>query len=188
MPKGKQGGRREFVQITRDRGDYTPFAIQETWTEKEARKEYSRLRNIVVKRLKRIKEEDPEAAILKKHDIGKFKTLREIKNVRELSHLLSETAYLVNAKSASLTGRAQIRKKTLEKLQNQGLNIDSSNLKDFGDFMELVGDFASERLYDSERASELFSQYHDQYNNNELLNIYKKWARRRRTKPRGSRK
>lgn len=187
MPKGKQGGRREFVKLLRDRGDYTPFAIQEVWSEKEARKEYSRLRNIVVKRLKRIQEVEPDAKVLNRWTPESFKSLKEVKNIRELSHLLSDVAYLVNAKSASLTGRREIIKETLEELQKQGLDIEQKDLKKFGSFMELVRDFASNRVYDSERASELFSQYKERFDNTELLKAYKKWTKRRRTKPRGAR-
>ncbi len=182
MPKGKQGGRRDFVRLERDRGDYTPFAIQEVWTEKEARKEYSRLRNIVVKRLKRIEEVEPGAKILKRWQPEDFKTLKEIKNTRELSHLLSDVAYLVNAKSASLKGREQIKKEAIEELQKQGLNINTKNLKEFGDFMELVRDFAKDRIYDSERAAELFSDYSESFDKKELLTAYKKWAKRRKQK------
>lgn len=182
MPKGKQGGRREFVRLERDRGDYTPFAIQEIWTEREARKEYSRLRNIVVKRLKRIEEVDPEAKILKRWQPDAFKTLKEIKNMRELSHLLSDVAYLVNAKTASLTGREQMKKEAIEELRKQGLDIDTKNLKEFGDFMELVRDFAKDRIYDSERAAELFSEYSEKFDKKELLQAYKKWAKRRKQK------
>lgn len=182
MPKGKRGGRRDFVRLDRDRGDYTPFAIQEIWTEREARKEYSRLRNIVVKRLKRIEEVEPEANILKRWQPDAFKTLKEIKNMRELSHLLSDVAYLVNAKTASLKGREQIKKETIEELQKQGLNIDSKNLKEFGDFMELVRDFAQDRIYDSERASELFSEYSETFDKKELLKAYKNWAKHRKQK------
>ena len=182
MPKGKQGGRRDFVRLERDRGDYTPFAIQEVWTEREARKEYSRLRNIVVKRLKRIEEVEPEAKILKRWHPESFKTLKDIKNIRELSHLLSDVAYLVNAKTASLKGREQMKKEAVEELQKQGLNINTKDLRDFGDFMELVRDFAKDRIYDSERAAELFSEYSERFDKKELLTAYKKWAKRRKQK------
>lgn len=185
MPKGKQGGKREFVQLVRDRGDYTPFSIQETWSKKEARKEYSRLRNIVVKRLKRIQEVEPDAKVLQRWKPEHFKTLKEIKNERELSHLLSDVAYLVNAKSASLKGRQQIREETLEKLEKQGINIDKENLKDFGEYMELIRDFSKDRIYDSERAADIYSEYSDRFSNEEMRKAYKKWAKRRkRTSPR----
>lgn len=187
MPKGKQGGRRDFVKLLRDRGDYTPFAIQEVWSEKEARKEYSRLRNIVVKRLKRIRETEPEAKVLERWTPESFKSLKDIKDIRDLSHLLSDVAYLVNAKTASLTGRKEIKKQTIEALQEQGIDIDSKDLKRFGDFMTLVRDFASDRLYDSERASTIFSDYKETSDNRELLDMYKEFVRHRRTKPRGAR-
>lgn len=187
MPKGKQGGRRDFVRLVRDRGDYTPFAIQEIWTEKEARKEYSRLRNIVVKRLKRIEEVEPEAHILKRWKPESFKKLKDIKNMRELSHLLSDVAYLVNAKTATLKGIKEIEKETIESLQKQGLDIDKKDLKDFGFFMELIRDFSRDRVYDSERAAELFSEYHDKADEFELMETYKLFTRNRRSRPRRAR-
>lgn len=187
MPKGKQGGRREFVRLLRDRGDYTPFAIQEVWSEKEARKEYSRLRNIVVKRLKRIQEVEPDAKVLNRWAPESFKPLKEVKNIRELSHLLSDVSYLVNAKTASLTGRKEIKKQTIEALQEQGIDIDSKDLKRYGDFMALVREFALDRLYDSERAGTIFSEYKETSNNKELLDMYKEFAKNRRTRPRGAR-
>ena len=186
MPKGKQGGRREFVKLLRDRGDYTPFAIQEVWSEKEARKEYSRLRNIVVKRLKRIRETEPEAKVLERWTPETFKSLKEIKDIRELSHLLSDVAYLVNAKTASLTGRKEITQETIESLKQYGVNIDKSELKDFGFFMELIRDFSRDRIYDSERAAELFNEYHEIADEFELMQAYRLYTKRRRTKPRGA--
>lgn len=183
MPKGKQGGKREFVKLLRDRGDYTPFAIQEIWDEKDARKEYSRLRNIVVKRLKRIQEVEPDAKILERWKPEYFKTLKDIKNVRELSHMLSDVAYLVNAKTASLTGRQEIAKEEIEKLKDFGINIkDKKELKEFGDFMEMARDWLKDRIYDSERIAELYSEYHERFNNIELLNAYNKWVKNRKKK------
>lgn len=185
MPKGKQGGKRQIVKLTRDRRDYTPFSIQETMSEKDVRKEYSRLRNVVVKRLKRIQEVEPDAKVLKRWNPEYFKELKSIKNIRELSHLLSDVAYLVNAESASLSGRREIRKQQIKSLEEMGINIKESELKDFGEFMELVRDFAKDRIYDSERASELFSDYSKKFDKKELLLAYKKWAKhRKRTRPR----
>lgn len=183
MPKGKQGGKREFVKLQRDRGDYTPFAIQETWAEKEARKEYSRLRNIVVKRLKRIKEVEPDAKILERWKPEDFKKLKDIKNYRELSHMLSDVAYLVNAKSASLTGRHEIAMEQMENLNKFGIDIKSEKeLKDFGNFMETARDWLKDRIYDSERISEIYSQYHEKFNNTEMLKAYNKWIKNRKKK------
>lgn len=188
MTKGKQGGRREFVQLSRDKGDYTPFAIQENWTEKEARKEYARLRNIVVKRLKRISEKDPNARVLQKYPIERFVIQSEIKDVRTLSHLLSDVAHLVNAKTASLTGIREIEEKTIKTLHEHGFNIEKKDLKEFGEYIELVRDFTSDRIYDSERAEKLFENYHERINNIELTKAYVKWAKRRRTRPRSTRR
>ena len=53
--------------------------------------------------------------------------------------------------------------------------------------MTLVRDFASDRLYDSERASTIFSDYKETSDNRELLDMYKEFVRHRRTKPRGAR-
>lgn len=183
MPKGKQGGKREFVTLLRDRGDYTPFAIQETWEEKEARKEYSRLRNIVVKRLKRIEEVEPDAKILERWKPEDFKKLKDIKNYRELSHLLSDVAYLVNAKTASLTGRHEIAMEQIENLKGFGINIKSEQeLKEFGNFMDIARDWFKDRIYDSERIATLFDQYHEKFNNIELLKAYNKWVKNRKKK------
>lgn len=189
MPKGKQGGRRDFVRLERDRGDYTPFAIQEIWTEKEARKEYSRLRNIVVKRLKRIEEVEPSAKILRRWNADTFKTLKDIKNMRELSHLLSDVAYLVNAPTASLKGRENIRKRQMEKLKEMGINIKSKEeLGSFGDFMELVKAWAVDRVYDSEHAVMLWQDLHETHSNVNILKEYQAWAfKKARTRPRRTR-
>ena len=183
MPKGKQGGKREFVKLLRDRGDYTPFAIQEIWEEKEAHKEYSRLRNIVVKRLKRIEEVEPDAKILERWKPEDFKKLKDIKNYRELSHMLSDVAYLVNAKTASLTGRHEIAMEEIEKLKDFGIEIKSEQeLKDFGEFMDIARDWFKDRVYDSERIANLYDQYHEKFNNIELLQAYNKWVKNRKKK------
>lgn len=183
MPKGKQGGKREFVKLLRDRGDYTPFAIQEIWEEKEARKEYSRLRNIVVKRLKRIQEVEPDAKILERWKPEDFKKLKDIKSVRELSHMLSDVAYLVNSKTASLTGRHEIAIDEIEKLEKFGIDIkDEKELKEFGNFMDIARDWFKDRIYDSERIATLYSEYKERFNNIELLRAYNKWVKNRKKK------
>jgi hypothetical protein len=45
-----------------------------------------------------------------------------------------------------------------------------------------VRDFAKDRIYDSERAAELFSEYSETFDKKELLQAYKKWAKHRKQK------
>lgn len=185
MPKGKQGGKRTIAVLARERSEYTPYKIQTQWNESDARKEYSRLRNVVVKRLKRIREKTPNAIIFEKYTPEYFKKLPDIKNFRELSHLLSDVAHALQSKEASLHAISEVEKKARNTLfKNFGVEIKThEEFVNFARFMQLAREWSSDRIYDSERLVEIFDENRGE-SKTKLLRVYKKWVKGREKKTR----
>lgn len=101
---------------------YTPYAL-ESWPEKELRKEYSRLRDIAMKRLKRLSK-DPIAGtsdIYKEFSAG-FPTLKEIGNMRFLlEQQMADVARFVRTEGSTVGGaKAAFKRKT----KTGGLDVD----------------------------------------------------------------
>ena len=101
---------------------YTPYAL-ESWPEKELRKEYSRLRDIAMKRLKRLSK-DPIAGtsdIYKEFSAG-FPTLKEIGNMRFLlERQMADVARFVRSEGSTVGGaKAAFKRKT----KTGGIDVD----------------------------------------------------------------
>lgn len=93
---------------------YTPYAL-ESWPYKELRKEYSRLRDIAMKRLKRLSK-DPIAGtsdIYKEFSAG-FPTLKEIGDMRFLlEQQMADVARFVRSEGSTVGGaKAAFKRKT----------------------------------------------------------------------------
>jgi len=91
-------------------------------TEKDLRSEYTRMRSIVTKRIKRIQ--------ASKQDIGflpgktpSFEKLVNITDIDALAHEFYNLSRFYTAKSGTVAGRVEQRKQAVEALQNQGLTF-----------------------------------------------------------------
>ena len=128
-----------------------------TLTEKEMRSEYSRLRKIANKRLSamgRSKFSNTQAYLL---NVGKYVTLDKIKSERDLMYKLHDLAKFVTAKSGSVSGQYEMRRKSLKKLWDHGIDfVNEKNFELFGQFMEEARIRGYAEIYGSERVSELF--------------------------------
>ena len=82
---------------------YFPQALQEGYTEKELRKEYSRLRDVAQKSLKRMGQSEFRVTQTYLRNKDLYKPLKEIKSKTELVDLLSSVAQMLSAKGGSLS-------------------------------------------------------------------------------------
>lgn len=164
--------------LKKARTDYTPLALELTWGEKEVRQEYSRLRSIYRKRYERlIASNYSDIGLVKERPIGRYKPIRQIGNNRELYHLLSELATIVSS-DLTVSGLKKREKEKIKHINDVfGADLKShEDLLNFGKFMEQIRDFATDRIYDSDFAVELYSEG-ERLGNKKLLELYKEFLK-----------
>lgn len=89
------------------------------------RSEYTRMRDVAQKRLKRLATSFPESKAVQSHPEG-FPKLKDI-DPRDFPKAFSELAKFLKAKGSTVTGQQQIKEKTIKTWQDQGLNLNRDN-------------------------------------------------------------
>lgn len=164
--------------LKKSREDYTPLALELTWNGKEVRQEYSRLRSIYRKRYERlIASKYSDIGLVKERPISRYKPIRQIESNYELYHLLSELATIVSS-DLTVSGLKKREKEKINHINDVfGVGLKShEDLLNFGKFMEQVRDFASDRIYDSDFAVELYSEG-ENLSNQKLIELYKEFLK-----------
>lgn len=165
--------------LLRPKDDYTPLAIELTWEKKEVRKEYSRLRSIWRKRYERLLKSDyKDINLLKDRPIQRYKQLKEISSDRELYHLMSELATIIESDRTTVTGLKKQEKEQMKHINEvYGTELKThEDLLNFGSFMEQLRDFASDRIYDSDFAVDLYSDG-EKLSTGKMLELYKEFLK-----------
>lgn len=154
----------KLARPTYDVGWYTPSEIKAKLEaggslEREVRKEYTRLRDISQKRLKRLAAAGYTDTEVYQKNVSHYPKLKDIKSKSELSQRLSDLSRFIASSQSTVKGIKEREKKVLEKLHEHDFNfVTESNLSDFGEFMELYRDsMADMEGYDSGDAAELYS-------------------------------
>ena len=124
--------------------------------ETEIRKEYTRLRDILQKRIKTIqKSEFAGQGIAGQFPQGLPK-LAEIR-MEDLPYLLQQAATAINSSAGSLKGLRHRRSETIKSLQERGYtNIDETNISSFARFMEEARERGLDRVYGSDTIATLY--------------------------------
>ena len=164
--------------LKKSRVDYTPLALELTWNEKEVRQEYSRLRSIYRKRYERlIASKYSDIRLVKERPIRRYKPIRQIESNYELYHLLSELATIVSS-DLTVSGLKKREKEKIGHINDVfGVGLKThEDLLNFSKFMEQVRDFASDRIYDSDFAVELYSGG-ENLSNQKLIELYKEFLK-----------
>lgn len=165
--------------LLRSKDDYTPLALELTWDMKDVRKEYSRLRSIWRKRYERILKSDyKDINLVTDRPINRYKHLKEITSDREIYHLLSELATIIASDRTTVTGLKKQEKEQMKHINDvYGTELKThEDLLNFGRFMEQLRDFASDRIYDSDFAVDLYSEG-EKLSTNKLLDLYKEFLK-----------
>lgn len=165
--------------LIRTKDDYTPLALELTWDKKEVRKEYSRLRSIWRKRYERLLRSDyKDINLVRDRPIQRYKQLKDITSDRELYHLLSELATIIASDRTTVTGLKKQEKEQMQHINDvYGTELKThEDLLNFGKFMEQIRDFASDRIYDSDFAVDLYSDG-EKLSTDKLLNLYKEFLK-----------
>lgn len=165
--------------LLRPKDDYTPLALELTWDKKEVRKEYSRLRSIWRKRYERLLKSDyKDINLVKDRPIQRYKQLKDITSDREIHHLLSELATIIASDRTTITGLKKQEKEQMEHINDvYGTELKThEDFLNFGKFMEQLRDFASDRIYDSDFAVDLYSDG-EKLSTGKMLELYKEFLK-----------
>lgn len=165
--------------LLRPKDDYTPLALELTWDMKDVRKEYSRLRSIWRKRYERLlKSEYKDINLVTDRPIQRYKQLKDITSDREIYHLLSELATIIASDRTTVTGLKKREKEQMQHINDvYGTELKThEDLLNFGRFMEQIRDFASDRIYDSDFAVELYSDG-EKLSTGKILELYKEFLK-----------
>lgn len=165
--------------LLRSKDDYTPIALELTWDMKDVRKEYSRLRSIWRKRYERLlKSYYKDINLVKDRPIQRYKQLKDITSDREIYHLLSELATIIASDRTTVTGLKKQEKEQMQHINEvYGTELKThEDLLNFGRFMEQLRDFASDRIYDSDFAVELYSDG-EKLSTGKMLELYKEFLK-----------
>lgn len=165
--------------LIRNKDDYTPLALELTWDMKDVRKEYSRLRSIWRKRYERlIKSNYKDINLVKDRPIQRYKQLKDITSDRSLYHLLSELATIISSDITTVTGLKKREKEQMQHINEvYGTELKThEDILNFGSFMEQIRDFASDRIYDSDFAVELYSDG-EKISTGKMLDLYREFLK-----------
>lgn len=165
--------------LLRSKDDYTPLALELTWDMKDVRKEYSRLRSIWRKRYERLmKSNYKDINLVKDRPIQRYKQLKDITSDREIYHLLSELATIIASERTTITGLKKREKDQMERINDvYGTELKThEDLLNFGRFMEQLRDFASDRIYDSDFAVEIYADG-EKLSTGKMLELYKEFLK-----------
>ena len=153
----------KIARPTYDVGWYTPSEIKAKLEAggalaREVRKEYTRLRDISQKRLKRLSAAGYENTDVYKKNVKHYPKLKAIKTDSELAQRLSDLSRFVGSTQSTVRGLKEREKKVLKTLKKNGYKyINESNLSDFGEFMEYYRDAMYDLEYDSGDAADLYT-------------------------------
>lgn len=153
----------KIARPTYDVGWYTPSEIKAKLEaggdlEREVRKEYTRLRDISQKRLKRLAAAGYENTDVYKKNVKHYPKLKAIKTDSELAQRLSDLSRFVGSTQSTVRGLKEREKKVLKTLKKNGYKyVNESNLSDFGEFMEYYRDAMYDLEYDSGDAADLYT-------------------------------
>ena len=165
--------------LLRSKDDYTPLALELTWDMKDVRKEYSRLRSIWRKRYERLLKSDyKDINLVTDRPIQRYKKLNEITSDREIYHLLSELATIIASDRTTVTGLTRREKEQMQHINEvYGAELKThEDLVNFGHFMDQLRDFASDRIYDSDFAVDLYADG-EKLSTSKMLEIYKEFLK-----------
>lgn len=165
--------------LLRTKDDYTPLALELTWDIKDVRKEYSRLRSIWRKRYERLLKSDyKDINLVTDRPIQRYKQLKDITSDREIYHLLSELATIIASDRTTVTGLKKQEKEQMKHINDvYGTELKThEDLLNFGRFMEQIRDFASDRIYDSDFAVDLYSDG-EKLSTGKMLELYKEFLK-----------
>ena len=139
---------------------YSPVFLRHILNTGEAakvRKEYTRLRDISQKRLKRLAAAGLADTEVYKKNVNHYPKLSEIKSANELSARLSDLSRFIKSDRSTVSGFKSVMEKSLNTLHEHGYTfVTKENYKDFVEFMAEYRYQHLDQIYDSGEAADTF--------------------------------
>lgn len=152
------GGKQSKASLRWERDAYAPSALQSR-DYAELRKEYTRLRNIAQKRIKRLGETEWRTSDVYRQNVGKYPVLKEIGNKAELIDRLNALSRFISAERGSVTGLERERRKSVAALQSHGYTfVTTQNFRAFAEFMGWAKATYGNKAFSSERVYDVFEK------------------------------
>ena len=124
---------------------------------KEIRAEYTRLRDIAQKRLKRMGETKFRETNTYKFNVKHYPKLKDIKSINELAGRLVDLSRFIIDPYGTLAKQKEIMKKSLNTLHEHDYTfVTEENYIEFGKFMEYYRDTHYDEIYDSGDAADAY--------------------------------
>lgn len=137
---------------------YNPYGLAQI-PEADVRKEYTRMRNVAIKRIKRIKS-DPRWS--NKVRVPAVPKLAELTTPAKVRLALADLHKWMGRRTSSVSGLNNALRRSVKTLRERyGINVTMDNVNIFGEFMEWARYESLGRLYDSERVAELIDEGDD---------------------------
>lgn len=142
---------------------YNPKALRDLMKAggaSEVRKEYTRLRDISQKRLKRMGKTQFARTQTYKRNVNHYPLLKNIQSESELAARLSDLSRFIETKTSTVSGMKSQMKKALETLHKPDHGyffVTEENFLDFGEFMEEYRFQKLDEEYDSGEAADTFN-------------------------------
>lgn len=151
-------------------GDYFPDALRR-YSDKELRREYSRLRAIARKRLDVFSKSEFRDSAAYQYNKGRYVPLSKVQSSSELRLLLTDVSRFILAEAGTVSGQRRIRKKAIETFERDwGIKITPSEYNDFLRFLEFVKDTEG-YAYDLKDVKEVWERYIDREEDESVIDI-----------------
>lgn len=177
---------KKAASLTYEKDWYAPVFLRHlmnTGDEAKVRKEYTRLRDIAQKRIKRLEKAGLTDTEVYKRNVKHYPKLGDIKTKNELSARLSDLARFVASERSTVSGFKAIRKKSLETLHEHGYEfVNEANFKDFGEFMAEYRYQHLDQIYDSGEAADTFGVLEKHHVDvDQIRDQFEQWIENRKT-------
>lgn len=151
----------------------TIYEYEKAYTIEQLKREYARKRRVFNKRIARLAEVDTSSRIAA-FQAGGYKEQKTVTQIEQLrgrskwdkqtrlkdwARRLAELDNLLEARSLSLGGRAEIRRETVRTLQERGFSITSKNYDSFVKFMNYLKESGILNQYSSGYVLEQYDIY-----------------------------
>lgn len=140
--------------------DYTPYILTSKYSRAQVQAEYSRLRDIIQKRLKRMEKAGPRFQKTEwyQENRANFPKVKFLMSDNELIHKTAEMYQALSSSRSSITGIKKFEDSTIERLHKHGYNfVNRDNLHEFGQYMEFMRRRNQGRAFDSDQTAKTYN-------------------------------
>lgn len=174
-----RGNARARATLKRPASQYTPYALHD-WPERELRKEYTRLRDIAAKRLKRMgQDEELRQTQEYKYYANRIPKLRDLVDRIEIEDYLADMAIFVNNPEISTVGGVRERLKRQREFFKQ--TIEDEPLPSVMTLQQWIYYCKTEGLLEVYASSEVVQYYYETGGQTSRLTAeqFREWMDRR---------